>query len=270
MVKIDRTGMRFGRLSVTGPVSYPGFGTRWHCKCDCGNEVTVEGHNLDSGNTKSCGCSRIKHGLTGTRVAGIWKMMMGRCYDEKTLGYHNYGGRGITVCERWHDKEKFFADMGHPPSGLTLERRNGDKNYEPDNCYWATWKEQQNNKRNNVRVTAFGRTQTIQQWADETGINGRTLHNRIQRSKMDPEAALTLEKFGSLRKVSGAYSDRANNRMITAFGQTKTISAWVRDENIRVGTLRDYLDNKGMAPEEAVHLAKMTRREKFAYWKHKK
>lgn len=247
-------GMIFGHLKVVDCIVQRGQRTKWRCLCDCGNTVDVVPYNLRSGNSQTCGASmhRQKHGLTGTRVKLIWKYMLGRCYDPRVAGYPNYGGRGIKVCKRWHKLENFFADMGHPPDGKTLERIDNDKDYTPANCTWATRREQMINRRNTLRVTAFGQTKPLIVWAEEYKINGRTLHNRIFRSKIPPEQALTQGLFDPLRKKTGPYSDRSNNRFITAFGKTQTFSAWCREYNVRPGVLRNRIDNLGMAPEAAL------------------
>lgn len=93
-----------------------------------------------------------KHGMSKTSIYRCWQQVIQRCENPKSPDYKNYGGRGITVCERWHTFENFYEDMGDKPKGLTLERINNDGNYEPGNCEWATWKKQQNNRRNHIKI----------------------------------------------------------------------------------------------------------------------
>ena len=156
---IDITGQRFGRLVVikrTGNLGHKRKRPAWLCVCDCGNWITVYGESL-RGNTNSCGCfqrdqtsaANKKHGETAphTREYRAWQNMHTRCSNPNYKGYKNYGGRGITVCERWKAYENFLADMGRCPIQLTLDRINNDDNYEPFNCRWATTKEQGDNQR---------------------------------------------------------------------------------------------------------------------------
>lgn len=190
----ERTGLRYGQLTVIAKIHIRGLGVGWKCLCDCGQETYVSGSNLETGNTASCGCLFVKthttHGKTKNRVYAIWKGMRRRCQSPKAIEYRNYGGRGISVCKRWEKFENFFEDMGDPPDGLTLERINNNGNYTPSNCCWAPYKDQLNNRRNNRVIEAFGRKQTITQWAEELKIPLSTIRNRLDRAKLSPEEAL--------------------------------------------------------------------------------
>ena len=120
-----------------------------------------------------------------------WMHMRERCSNPTCADWPRYGGRGITVCQRWDSYETFLSDMGRRPSLLhTLDRRNGDGNYEPDNCRWATRLEQNNNRRNVKKISAFGETHSIAQWALRQGMSYMQLYKRL-RSGWPPEKALT-------------------------------------------------------------------------------
>lgn len=160
MKKLDLLGKVFGRLQVVShlPSKKTDGGnsvTQWQCKCDCGQFVSVSTTHLTKGHTQSCGCRAIDvqrtvnvtHSMSGTRTYRSWRAMINRCTNTKLAAYGRYGGRGITVTERWLSFENFHQDMGDRPEGKTLDRINNDGNYEPKNCRWATIKEQNSNKR---------------------------------------------------------------------------------------------------------------------------
>lgn len=133
---------------------------------------------------------RWRNKVVETRATyAAWKAMQRRCYDKNAIGYGNYGGRGIQVCERWLlSYDDFVFDMGIRPDGLSLERKDGDKNYCPENCRWATRMEQADNRRTTSRLTYSGRTQSKAAWARELGISWNALNERL---RTDPERALT-------------------------------------------------------------------------------
>lgn len=185
---IDRTGIRYGKLRAIEIVK--GARSQWLCHCDCGNAVVVLTSNLVKGNSTSCGCSRKKHGMSGTKVHGAWRQMLQRCENPNDSAYQNYGGRGIKVSDAWHDFAVFYADMGNPPRGGTLDRIDNDGPYSKENCQWSSWREQHSNKRTNRMISAFGKTQTLTQWSEELGIPVTTIRNRLDRAGLSAEHAL--------------------------------------------------------------------------------
>lgn len=122
---------------------------------------------------------RHTHGKTGTRVYKIWEAMLARCYNPKNNRYKNYGALGIKVCERWFKFENFYSDMGDD-NGLTIDRKNNAKDYSKSNCRWATMKEQQNNRTNNVLITFKNKTQTVAQWSEELNLPAKRIYQRLK------------------------------------------------------------------------------------------
>jgi hypothetical protein len=130
------------------------------------------------------------HGMTDSRTWRSWKGMRRRCNEPTNVAYHKYGGRGIGVCERWSSFALFLEDMGEAPAGMTLDRIDNDGDYSPENCRWATYREQANNRRDNAAVTYRGETHTYAEWSRRVGICRHTLRKRIHAG-WTPERALT-------------------------------------------------------------------------------
>lgn len=187
-------GKTYENLTVIG---YNPTTDKLICKCKCGK--THELIRFNFGRTKSCGCLKpsnnfnYKHGDSGTRLHSIWRSMRRRTVT-KSDNAKNYGNRGISMCPEWANDYLVFKEwaLSHGyADNLSIDRIDVNGNYEPDNCRWATNKEQQNNKRTNRFLTYNGKTQTIKQWSEEIGINYQTLLRRIDIAKMSPEEALT-------------------------------------------------------------------------------
>ncbi len=209
--KYDLRGKRFGRLIAEYHIAQT-IRSEWACICDCGRRKNIGSQALRLGLTQSCGClndekrrtSKRTHGLT--RVSRgvmrteyqIWLGAKARCYRTTNLNYRHYGGRGITMCDRWvNDFGAFYADMGPRPSPFhSLDRKDNDGPYSPDNCRWATKQEQMSNTRRAWSVTHDGRTQTIAAWARELGLVFNTLRHRIVTG-WPIDKALTSRKYDS-------------------------------------------------------------------------
>lgn len=147
------TGVKFGKWTVVdGNIKKIGTLDAITCQCDCGKIYIVNKLNLLNKRSKSClSCAKKTHGISRTPLYLSWKGMMRRCYDIKRHNYHRYGGRGIIVCERWHNVENFIKDMLDKPKGYQLDRINNNANYEPGNCRWSTPKENANNRSNSKK-----------------------------------------------------------------------------------------------------------------------
>lgn len=175
----DLIGHRFGNLVVREWVPRERGGA-WRCACDCGGEHIATSNHLTAGRIISCGCVRPKHGGKGTRGYNVWRSMLGRCTQQNNQDWKDYGVRGISICQRWLKYPDFIADMGQPPAGGTIERRDNDGNYEPGNCFWASRKTQARNTRRSIVIEYRGRSQTLAAWAEEFGVNYWKLHSRYK------------------------------------------------------------------------------------------
>ena len=179
----------------------------WKCRCDCGKETVASGYKIRTGHTKSCGCEQEKHrkegfhkshGMSESKLYIVWLNMKHRCYYKKNSMYKNYGGRGITICNEWLSGFEPFRDWALSSGykeDLTIERINVNGNYEPDNCTWITEKEQHLNRTNSHYLTAHGKTQTIKEWADETGLKYETIERRVNQFGWSDEKAVTLKPY---------------------------------------------------------------------------
>ena len=211
---MDRTGCRYGRLTVIGFDGKSSWGeSMWRCQCDCGGEVSASGSNLTSGNVRSCKClSRDTHTTHGAsskksgdlelrRTYQVWTRMLRRCYNPNHDTYKYYGGRGISVCDRWRNSfPSFLEDMGVAPKGLTIDRKDNDGNYCKENCRWATRLEQMNNTSRSVRLETVEGLPTISEAARGSGVKMHTVYARLKRGH-DPKAALLPIDFRTGRTL---------------------------------------------------------------------
>lgn len=160
----------------------------WLCRCECGTQKVIRQSQLRCGQSKSCGCLQretakmqmTKHGGYKDKEYAIWSQMKGRCLYESHPEYKNYGARGITVCDRWMEYPNFLKDMGRKPTTKhTLERIDNDKGYSPENCRWASIKEQQRNKRTNRVVRYQNIKAPVVVHCERLNLSYRTVINRL-------------------------------------------------------------------------------------------
>lgn len=189
---------------------------KYDCKCDCGNTVTVDGASLRNGNTKSCGCLQkslassvcIKrnttHGMSNTRLYGLWNDIKRRCYNTNDVSYKSYGARGIKMCEEWKNNFQSFADWAYKTGydamaqrgEYTIERIDINKDYSAENCTWKTIAEQQRNKRSTKKYSYKGKCYTLSELENLSGIKSATLFNRIEYIGMPVENAVNTPVRG--------------------------------------------------------------------------
>lgn len=255
----DLTGQRFGRLTAISAV--PGSRNKprgWLCQCDCGNTTTVITRDLGNGNTTSCGCyirelhaNRLRtHGMARTSTYTTWASMIGRCSNPANDKYHYYGGRGITVCERWHSFENFLADMGEKPSRKhTLDRIDNERGYSQQNCRWVTMQTQNRNRRSNIVIEYRGETMCLADWADRLGLSYEMLRQRIQ------DYGWTVEKAFS-------KPPQPQELLITHDGETLTLEQWEQRTGLAAHLIYNRIHEKGWSAEKALSTPKIVRRER--------
>lgn len=183
----DLTGQKFQMLTALKLVGRnERRQTLWLFRCDCGTEKVLWGASVAHGYTKSCGCwqkanpARLSHGMAGGSTFRTWAAMRQRCTNPENPSYPDYGGRGITVCERWGDFAVFLADMGERPVGASIDRIDNSRGYEPGNCRWATATVQNRNRRTSIMVEHAGETLHLKEWASRIGVSYKTLWNRYR------------------------------------------------------------------------------------------
>ena len=209
MSKLNLLNQRFGRLVVVEPSETKKGNTMWKCKCDCGNITIVSTSNLRTNRILSCGCLKLQrllersttHNQRHTHLYEVWKGLKQRCFNPKHSSYHNYGGRGITVCKEWvNDFEAFYnwsyangystENQKDEVKKLTIDRINNDGNYEPSNCRWVDRKTQASNMRTTKLITIDGETKCLSEWFRYYNLSNWTYYTRI-KSGLTPQEALT-------------------------------------------------------------------------------
>lgn len=189
----DITGLKFGRLTIIKKSISKGNHSMWECLCDCGKIFIVRGDSVTSGHTKSCGClvgemaikTHTRHNMSHSRPYNIWAQMTERCTNKNNIkSFANYIARGITVCGEWKTFEGFWKDMQEGYSDeLTIDRINVNKGYSKENCRWATYEQQENNRRVNKFLSYNGETLTMSQWARKLNVNAYLIFQRVKRGK---------------------------------------------------------------------------------------
>lgn len=190
---VNIVGQRFGKWTALSWCD-----GAWLCRCECGHQARVNGNKLRVGKSTCCvKCRRRTHGKSKHNATyQSWKHMRRRCLNPTDEDFKHYGGRGIKICPQWSSFSAFLTDMGEKPIGLTLDRRDNDGDYTPDNCRWATQKTQTRNQRRNRALAFKGRTQSLADWCEELNLSYFTVHHRL-RSGWTIDAALDSRVFTS-------------------------------------------------------------------------
>lgn len=248
--RIDLTGRKVGKLTVVDYAYTKDNKAYWNCICECGNKCTVCASNLIREIAKSCGCNKrenmrkvaYKHGNSGTRLYSIWSGMKDRCYNSNNPQYKWYGGKGVYIADEWlHDPDAFcnWARAHGYGSDLTIDRIDFNGPYTPDNCRWVTMKEQQNNKSSNHLLTYQGKTQNINQWAQELGMKREIIKDRLLSGWSTEEALSRPPK-------------QVDPATVEYQGKTYIISELAEKYNLAYDVLRHRILKQGMPIEEAL------------------
>lgn len=198
--RIDMTNKRFGRLVVIKPDKKNRHGDLyWLCKCDCGNIKSINGTKLRNGWTRSCGCLQkdwasekfSSHKMSDSSLYRIWENMKTRCYNPKSNRFYRYGGRGIKVCDEWLDFNNFveWALSNGYEEGLSIERKNINQNYEPNNCCWIPLKNQTQNRSNTVWITYQNQTMCMAEFSRIMKVSVNVIRNRIKKGMTGDQMA---------------------------------------------------------------------------------
>lgn len=240
MKLICLTGAVYKRLTVIERVPNGKRGVRWRCVCECGRNVIAYGRDLVAGIKGSCGCLRgkasFKHGLTGTALYHCYKNMRRRCDDPKNNSYANYGGRGISYCDKWLTFEGFLDDMqsSYTP-GLTLERKDVNENYCKENCCWADRVAQANNRRSNHRISYNGKDYTMAELSRELGVDPDLFRGKIH-------GGFSVEEAMHKKQVE----------LLVYNGETKSVTEFAKERGMTYHQLKKRL-MRGWSLEKALN-----------------
>lgn len=180
----------------------------------------------------------MKHGMTGTVEHRCWKKIRERCFNARCKDFPDYGGRGITICDRWETFANFLSDMGPRPAGCTsIDRLNVHGNYEPGNCRWATARQQARNRRSSRIVEHNGQRKCLAEWAEQFGINQIILAKRLARG-WSVERALNEPMLPPKERIRR----RDCTRVITFNGETRPLAEWAERQGLPYYVLRQRLD----------------------------
>lgn len=226
-------GEKYSMLTVIEELPIGRNGRVFNCKCDCGNMHQVLMQHLVRFKIKSCGCHRRKtstrHGMWESREYSSWENMLQRCLNPKAKKYYLYGGRGITVCDRWKESFiNFYNDMGPRPSGTSLDRKDGEKGYYKDNCKWSTFREQLVNVRIFPHAIRHNDViQTVEEWLKELDLNRDLFKSRVLRGLSFKESL---------------------------FSEVDIISLDVKTKEQQIISLRQFLINKKLEKDQIIDL----------------
>lgn len=195
MRRKDLTGKVFGKLTVIEYAFSKYRKAYWNCRCECGNKRVISAGNLNSGHSSSCGCSRAKHRMINSPEYLSWRSMKSRCLNKNHTFYKHYGGKGITIFHRWIDDFKaFYEDMGPRPKGTSLDRINGSKGYNPENCRWASRSLQSHNRKPTNKLGHTGVYKKCRRYRARIRVKGRVTH---------------LGTFDTIKEAAEAYKEAA-------------------------------------------------------------
>jgi len=256
--KLDLTGKQFGDWTVLYEEPQEGYVRKWRCRCVCGAEKTVYQGNLTQGKSHGCGCAARKltgerartHGKRNTRLYNIWVLMRRRCYDESSVSYKNYGGRGISVCDEWlgHDGFQHFWDWSHEngysesasPRDCSIDRIDVNGNYCPENCRWIDMRSQSRNKQGTHWVEFGGETISLAEFCERYNVAPALASARFQRGWSPAEVMFFHPKYLP--------------KLIEYKGETRTQRGWAKHFGIDHRKLQ-YRLNHGWTFEQAIGIA---------------